>query len=327
MAETNIIKPTPTHVSVMLKEVITALAPKPGGVYVDGTLGSGGYTKAILDAAPCKTISIDRDPEAIRAASILMRDYTNRLHLAEGKFSDMESIVYREGSTLVDGVALDLGISSTQLNDSKRGFSFMRDGPLDMRMGANKLTAADIVNMSSEKELTTIIQKYGEEKRAKKIARNICIERNKTPIQSTSYLAKIIRKSIGPTSSPIDQATRTFQALRIAVNDEIGQLIRGLMAAERLLKTGGRLVVVSFHSLEDREVKSFMKLRSGTFSRGSRHEPISATKIPDPSFKLLFQGVQKPTSREVGANPRARSAKLRAAERTNTPAIKEEAAV
>tara|TARA_Y100001970_G_scaffold294367_1_gene451769 strand:- start:15717 stop:16703 length:987 start_codon:yes stop_codon:yes gene_type:complete len=315
---------TQTHIPVMLPEVIAILDPKPGGIYVDGTFGSGGYARAILDSTACKIIGIDRDPSAIAAARTMYDEYNGRLCLKEGRISDMEAIVNSETTEQVDGVALDLGVSSTQLNDRARGFSFILDGPLDMRMGRSEETAADIVNLRTEKDLIKILRNYGEERYAKRIALAICENRRKSPIRTTSQLAEIVRKVLSGKNSSIDQATRTFQALRIAVNDEINQLKCALIAAERLLKSGGRLAVVSFHSLEDREVKNFLKSRSGLSSRANRHIPEFATKMPDPSFNLISRGVYKPTSEEVATNPRARSARLRGAQRTCAAAISEE---
>jgi|TARA_Y100000814_G_scaffold132382_1_gene95751 16S rRNA (cytosine1402-N4)-methyltransferase len=309
------------HIPVMLQEVISAIAPKDKGTYLDGTLGAGGYTRAILETAKCNAICIDADPNALKIAGDLEKKYPRRIHLAIGNFADMEAIAASNGKKNFDGITLDLGISSTQLEDENRGFSFMRDGPLDMRMGNTSKTAADIVNFSSQEELEEIIRTYGEEKKARKITQAICKKRKKQSIHTTLELATIIRDSIGQPRNSIDSATRTFQALRIAVNDEIENLRNGLIAAERILKSGGRLAVVSFHSLEDREVKNFFRSRSGNNPNNNRHIPSSATKLPQPSLKLLFRGAQSPTEAEVKLNPRARSAKLRVAERTDSPLL------
>ena len=312
--------PPPTkHTPVMLAEVLAALAPRAGGIYVDGTFGAGGYTRAILDHAPCRAIGIDRDATAIAEGRALEEEFAGRLRLAHGRYSDMEALVGDDGGEGVDGIALDIGVSSMQIDEPARGFSFRHDAPLDMRMGQTGETAADIVNTRSEDELTRIIRDYGEERRARAVARAICQARGETPIATTGRLADIVRDTVHQGAARIDPATRTFQALRIAVNDELGELARGLAAAERLLRTGGRLAVVSFHSLEDREVKAFLKARAGETPRGSRHLPDVATNSPDPTFKLLFRGARKAGEAEVAANPRARSARLRAAERTSAP--------
>jgi 16S rRNA (cytosine1402-N4)-methyltransferase len=305
---------SPTHKPVLLKEVLDALSPRDGGIYVDGTFGRGGYSRAILEAAECRVIAIDRDPEAIAAGQDLIDSYSGRLDLIEGSFGDMQSLLAANGVVLVDGIALDLGVSSPQLDDAGRGFSFREDGPLDMRMAKSGRTAAEVVNALPEKELADVIWRYGEERRARQVARAIVAAREEQPIERTLALAEVVRKAVGKGKDKIDPATRTFQGLRIFVNDELGELERALEAAEKLLKPGGRLVVVSFHSLEDRIVKDFLRARSDAAPRGSRHLP--AATPPAPAFTLLKRGAVKPGDAEMNENPRARSARLRAAERT-----------
>jgi 16S rRNA (cytosine1402-N4)-methyltransferase len=312
------------HVPVMLTEVLDALAPRDGALYVDGTFGLGGYTRALLETAQCKVCGIDRDPQAIAAGAVLAAQHPGRLELFNGRFGDMERLLTARGVTQVDGVALDIGVSSPQIDEPARGFSFRNDGPLDMRMGTDGPTAADIVNTADEADLADIIERYGEERFARRIARAIVTARTQQPITRTVQLAEIVRGVVRRTADGIDPATRTFQALRIYVNDEIGELQRGLAAAERLLVPGGRLAVVSFHSLEDREVKSFLKRRSGGDESVSRHLPVRASRCA-PSFKLLTRRAVRPGDSETGSNPRARSARLRAAERTAAPSWMEAA--
>jgi len=315
---------TARRVPVMVAEVIEALAPRDGALYVDGTFGAGGYTLALLEAARCKVCGIDRDPQAIAAGAALAARHPGRLELFNGRFGDMERLLTARGVTQVDGVALDIGVSSPQIDEPARGFSFRLDGPLDMRMSADGPTAADIVNTAEEAELADIIERYGEERFARRIAHAIVAARAQMPITRTAQLAEIIRGVVRRASDSIDPATRTFQALRICVNDEIGELQRGLAAAERLLAPGGRLAVVSFHSLEDREIKSFLRRRSGGAGGVSRHLPAQA-KSRAPSFALLTRRAVRPGETEIANNPRARSARLRAAERTAAPAWMEAA--
>ncbi|WP_448202559.1 16S rRNA (cytosine(1402)-N(4))-methyltransferase RsmH [Azospirillum sp. sgz302134] len=316
--------PTPAspHIPVLLAEVVDALSPRDGGVYVDGTFGAGGYSRAILESADCRVWGIDRDPEAIERGRKLSAAYPGRLEIVEGRFGDMESLLAARGVESVDGVALDVGVSSPQIDEPERGFSFRFDGPLDMRMGRDGPTAADVVNTADEGELADIIFHYGEERMARRVARAIVAARKTAPIERTRQLAEIVR-SVVPKGKgdAIDPATRTFQALRIHVNDELGELRRGLAAAESLLKPGGRLAVVSFHSLEDREVKTFLKERSSPPPSPSRHTPSIAVDARAPSFRLLSRKPIVPTETESRHNPRARSARLRAAERTSAPAF------
>ncbi len=309
---------TMTHRPVMLREVLSALAPRDGAIMVDGTLGRCGYTLGLLDAAKCTVWGIDRDPAAIAEGEKVARAHPGRLHVVKGRFGEMDQLLEARGVAQVDGITLDLGVSSPQLDDAARGFSFRTDGPLDMRMGDDGPTAADILNELPEEELADIIFRYGEERHSRRIARAIVAARRVAPITRTLQLAEIVRGVVHRANDGIDPATRTFQALRIYVNDELGELQRGLVAAERLLRQGGRLAVVSFHSLEDREVKSFLRARAGAEDRGSRHLPARNTRAP--SFTLLSRRAIRPTEDECAANPRARSARLRAAERTSIPA-------
>jgi 16S rRNA (cytosine1402-N4)-methyltransferase len=319
------------HSPVLLTEVLKALSPVDQDVIVDGTFGAGGYTRAILEAANCKTYGIDRDPEAMVRGAALIAEYPDRLALLQGPFSGMEGLLAGEGVSKVSGVVLDLGVSSPQLDQAERGFSFRFDGPLDMRMSAAGQSAADVVNAFGLDELTEIIRNFGEERHARRVARAIVAARNEAPITRTLQLAELITEAMPPVRykkgqpvSRIHPATRTFQALRIFVNDEIGELRRGLVAAERLLGEGGRLVVVSFHSLEDREVKKFLQARSGFAPRPHRHSPASEVASAAASFELLKRGVTKPGEEEEQRNPRARSARLRAARRTAAPVWKME---
>jgi len=307
------------HEPVMLAEVIAALAPRDGGAYVDGTFGDGGYSRAMLDAANCTVWAIDRDDTAVARGRAMAADYAGRFTILHGCFGDMLTLLNAAGVALVDGIALDLGVSSMQLDQPERGFSFRADGPLDMRMGQTGSSAADIVNTLDETTLTDVIRQLGEERHARRVARAICAARREAPIESTGELADIVRRVVPRAKDGIDPATRTFMALRLHVNDELGELERGLRAAEQLLSPGGRLVVVSFHSLEDRIVKRFFQIRSGRGAGASRHAPF-ATEPPAPSFFPLERRPRRPSAREVEFNPRARSARLRAGERTEHPA-------
>lgn len=316
--------PAPGHVPVMLREVLEVLAPRTGAIYVDGTLGAGGYSRALLEAAECTVWALDRDPEAIARGKDLAERYPERLKLIEGCFGDMDRLIEARGGGAVDGVAFDLGVSSLQLDTAERGFSFQHDGPLDMRMSGpgdtQRPSAADVVNTLSEAELADIIRRYGEERQARRVARAIVAARRDRAITRTGELADVVRRVVRPGAAGRDPATRTFQAIRIYVNDEIGELHRGLGAAERLLAPGGRLAVVSFHSLEDREVKSFLRERSGARAGTPRHRPEPPSRSPRPSFEPAPGPARRPTAEECAANPRARSARLRAARRTPAPA-------
>jgi len=317
----------PIHTPVMLNEVVEALAPRADALYVDATFGAGGYTAAVLDAAPCMVLGIDRDPEACERAAELGRLYSGRLSVVRGAFGDMVALLAARGVERVDGVAMDLGVSSNQIEAAERGFSFRADGPLDMRMDPDRgLSAADVVNDSAEADLAQIIWAYGEERASRRIARAIVRAREDAPITRTAQLANIVHRVLPRARDGIDPATRTFQALRIHVNDELGELDRGLRAAEHLLHPGGRLCVVAFHSLEDRKVKTFLRSRGGAQPRPSRHVPdIDASDMPAPSFRLLHRRAIRPSAAEVSANPRSRSARLRAAERTAAPPLPEPA--
>jgi 16S rRNA (cytosine1402-N4)-methyltransferase len=303
------------HVPVMAREVVEALRPHDGGHYLDGTFGGGGYTAAILDRADCRVVAIDRDPEAIAAGRTLAERYAPRLTLIEGRFGDMAELLSAEGVREVDGVALDLGVSSRQFDQAERGFSFRAAGPLDMRMEKRGGSAADLVNDGDEKELADLIWRYGEERKSRRVARAIVERRRQKRIETTADLAEIVRRAVGPAArDESDPATRTFQALRIAVNDELGELERGLAAAEQVLAPGGRLAVVSFHSLEDRAVKEFVRTRSGRVPAPSRHAPTSG-RPPAATLRDLTRRPVVPSDAEVAANPRARSARLRVAEK------------
>ena len=308
-----------SHDPVLIDEVIAALQPRAGGKYVDGTFGAGGYSRALLDAADCKVWAIDRDPDVIHHAREIVTEYEGRLTVLKGRFGDMRPLLADQGVEAVDGIALDLGVSSIQLDDGERGFSFRSDGPLDMRQSRDGLSAADIVNETDESVLADIIFKYGEELQARRIARAIVAARSDVPLTRTTQLADIIRSVYrGGSKSKTDPATRTFQAIRIETNDELGELQRGLAASEILLAPGGRLAVVSFHSLEDRIVKQFFRNRSGTGESVSRHLPDVASAFAQKAFRLARRGAIKPSKAEINRNPRSRSARLRVAERLSS---------
>ncbi len=301
------------HIPVLLDEVVEALQPAPGRLIVDGTFGAGGYTRAFL-AAGASVVAFDRDPSVESFTATLDR---TRLRLVRGSFSLMVATL---GESTADGVALDLGVSSMQLDEADRGFSFLRDGPLDMRMGEDGPTAAQLVNEAPEAELIHIFRIFGEEPQARRIVAALARRRAEQPFERTVDLAEAVERAVGGRrGAKVHPATRVFQALRIAVNAELEELEAGLVAAERVLKAGGRLAVVTFHSLEDRIVKAFIAERSGRTPGGSRHAP-PAQPGPAPSFQMLFSGSRSPTEAEVAANPRARSARLRAAIRTAAPA-------
>jgi 16S rRNA (cytosine1402-N4)-methyltransferase len=302
------------HIPVLARRVIDWLAVKPGGLYVDATFGGGGYTRAILQTPDTRVIGIDRDRNAITDGASLVESAQGRLDLVEDRFSNLDAVL-GEGN-LADGIVFDLGVSSMQIDEAARGFSFRLDGPLDMRMGRDGPTAADIVARASERDLAAIIARLGDERRARAVARAIVTARSKRPVDSTRALVDIVESVVHAREGAIHPATRTFQALRIFVNEELAELTLGLAAAERALKPSGRLVVVAFHSLEDRIVKTFLAARSRT-PAGSRHRPELAA--PPPTFRVLTPRPQTPEPSELADNPRARSAKLRAAERTDAP--------
>ena len=305
-----------SHVPVMLAEVLHALRPRAGGVYADGTFGGGGYAEAILQAAACTLFAFDRDPDAIARGAALAARFPGRLHLIEARFGDMLDSLAARGVTGLDGVVLDLGVSSFQIDDPARGFSLRFDGPLDMRMEKQGPSAADLVNALPERELAELLWTLGEERASRRIARAIVAARAEAPITTTLRLAQIIHAVMPRDPSGQDSATRSFQALRIRVNDELGEIERGLDAAARLLAPGGRLIVVAFHSLEDRIVKRFMAEAAGRAPGASRHDPAALSHRPrTPRFALVTPRAIAPTAAEIAANPRARSAKLRALER------------
>jgi 16S rRNA (cytosine1402-N4)-methyltransferase len=307
----------PRHVPVLGREAVAMLQPRRGGIYLDATFGAGGYSRAILDVEGTRVIGIDRDQSAIAGGFDLVDRADGRLTLVEDRFSHLAEVCAAEGVAAVDGVVMDVGVSSMQLDQAERGFSFRLGGPLDMRMGHDGPTAADVIARASEADLANIIYIFGEERHSRAVARAIVAARKEAPITTTRALADIVSKVVRSKPGEIHPATRTFQALRIFVNEELDELHLALAAAERVLKPGGRLAVVSFHSLEDRIVKNFLVERSKS-GGGSRHLPEIAQAAP--SFVSLTKRPVTPGDDEISANPRARSAKLRAAERTAAPA-------
>ncbi len=307
-----------SHIPVMLDEVMQYLAPTQGEQHLDGTFGGGGYAAAIL-ATGCTLWAIDRDPDAIARGATLAAAYPGMLHLVQGGFGDMTALLNDRGVTALDGVVLDLGVSSYQIDDPNRGFSFRHDGPLDMRMARSGPTAADLVATLSEAELADTLYEYGGERLSRRIARAVVIARAQAPITTTGRLAEIIRAVVPKDKSGIDPATRSFQGLRIRVNDELGQIERALEQAAALLAPGGRLVVVSFHSLEDRLVKRFMTEASGRTPAPSRFDPRGLLERAVADFRLLTPRAIRPGDTETSANPRARSARLRALQRLGGP--------
>ncbi len=312
--------PAAPHIPVLLDEVMAALAPIAGGIFVDGTFGAGGYARALLERGAAQVIAIDRDPEALAAGAALAEASGGRLILVEGVFAELDRIAAAHAAGPVTGVVLDIGVSSMQIDQAGRGFSFLRDGPLDMRMAQAGPSAGDLVNRAGERGLADIIYHFGEDRAARRIARTIVAARAGEPITRTGQLAEIVAGCL-PRQRPgrIHPATRTFQALRIAVNDELGQLVLALEAAESVLAPGGRLVVVTFHSLEDRIVKRYFRIASGQAGQGSRHGP--ARRGPPPRY-LRPARAARPGEAEIALNPRARSARLRAAERTDAPPVR-----
>jgi len=305
------------HIPVMLKEVLGALAPSGGEVYLDGTYGGGGYARAILRAANCTLLGVDRDETAIARAHEVAA-IEPRLVPLLGKFGDLDDLANEAGFEALDGVVLDLGVSSFQLDQAQRGFSFMRDGPLDMRMGQSGPSAADVVNRMDEQGLANIIFRLGEETKSRRVARAITLRRKEQNFETTLDLAETVETALGGRrGAKTHPATKTFQAIRMFINDELGELARALVAAERLLKAGGRLVVVTFHSLEDRIVKNFLRERSGLMGGGSRHMPAAEAGAP-PSFKLASRKAL--SAEEARENARARSSRLRLGVRTDVPA-------
>jgi 16S rRNA (cytosine1402-N4)-methyltransferase len=307
----------PRHIPVLGRQAVEMLKPRNGGIYVDATFGAGGYSVVLLAAANTRVIGIDRDRTAIAGGFDLVDRSDGRLTLVEDRFSNLAEVCASQGFALVDGVVMDVGVSSMQLDEADRGFSFRLGGPLDMRMGHDGPTAADVVAKASEADLANIIYIFGEERHSRSVARAIVAARKEAPILTTRQLADIVGKVVWSKPGEIHPATRTFQGLRIFVNQELDELHLALSAAERVLKPGGRLVVVSFHSLEDRIVKNFVSDR-GKAGGGSRHLPETAKAAP--SFAILTKRPVTPDDAEIAVNPRARSAKLRAAERTDASA-------
>ncbi|MCL2469464.1 MAG: 16S rRNA (cytosine(1402)-N(4))-methyltransferase RsmH [Alphaproteobacteria bacterium] len=310
---------TDAHTPVMLEQVLEALAVKTGGLYVDSTFGRGGYTRGILERGAGCVHAIDRDPEALEAGAAMVEKYGQRLVLHHGNFSAMDQLIGKAGA--VDGIALDLGVSSPQLDEAARGFSFQKDGPLDMRMdqSSEHPTAADLLNTTSEAKLADIFYHYGQERYARRVAHRIVERRQKAPFESTQDFAQLVRSCVPSSKDGLDPATRCFQALRIAVNDELSALEDGLLASLSLLKPQGRLAVVSFHSLEDRRVKNFMRHYAKGAQNTSRHTPGAMADKPQPALlAILSRKAEVPSAQEIRLNPRARSARLRVAMRLDT---------
>lgn len=304
-----------SHLPVLRDEAVALLSPRAGARYLDGTFGGGGYARAILDVADCTLFAIDRDPAAIARGVELARSYPGRLKVFEGRISKILNILATEGVQSLDGAVFDLGVSSYQIDDAARGFSFRQNGPLDMRMGGAGMTAAALVNTAPESKLADILYEFGEEKASRRIAKAIIDRRRIERFETTADLAGVIRSVVRPDKSGIDPATRSFQALRIAVNDELGDIESALIQAADMLTPGGRLVVVSFHSLEDRIVKRFFAAASGRAPGVSRHDPAGLQAGHAPHFKLLTARPVTAAEAELRANPRSRSARLRAMER------------
>jgi 16S rRNA (cytosine1402-N4)-methyltransferase len=304
-----------SHIPVLRDEAITLLNPRENGVYLDGTFGGGGYARTILEAARCTLWAIDRDPAAIARGAALAAAHPGRLHLVEARISEILHLLNQGGVHALDGAVFDLGVSSYQIDDPARGFSFRADGPLDMRMGKDGISAAMLVNTLSESDLADILFSFGEEKASRRIAKSIVERRREKNFETTADLAGVIRSIVRPDKSGIDPATRSFQALRIAVNEELADIAAALTQAASILAPGGRLVVVSFHSLEDRIVKRFFAAASGRGAGASRHDPARLLAVEKPKFRLITGSPITVSAAEARKNPRARSAKLRAMER------------
>jgi len=309
---------TPAHIPVLLDPIMAAISPVRG-VWLDGTFGAGSYTRALLDAGAARVLAVDRDPDVFLRAERWAAQYGERLLLVAGEFGQLDLLAEQNGAVLLDGVVLDIGVSSMQIDQAERGFSFAKDGPLDMRMSQSGMSAADIVNNLPEKTIADILYQYGEERASRRIARRIVAERGEHPFETTLALARIIESCLPrPKPGQPHSATRSFQALRIAVNDELRQLVDGLVAAERALRPGGILAVVTFHSLEDRIVKRFIQTRSGAGPRGNRFQPEISPQ--EPGFERMNRKAISPDEVEISTNPRARSARLRMARRLEAPA-------
>lgn len=304
-----------SHISVLRDEAVAALQPADGGVYLDGTFGGGGYARAILEAASCRLYAVDRDPDAVARAQEMVVAYSGRFEIMPGRISEISEMLAARQAPALDGAVFDLGLSSYQIDDPSRGFSFRQDGPLDMRMGRDGRDAATIVNLCAESELADILFKYGDEKAARRVAKVIAERRKVQKFATTADLASVIRSVVRPDKSGIDPATRSFQALRIVVNEELSDIEAALEQAAAALKQGGRLVVVSFHSLEDRIVKHFFAGSAGRVPAASRHDPAGLKPVEAPRFKLVTKSPVVPGLAEIRANPRARSAKMRVMER------------
>ncbi len=308
---------SPAHIPVLLEPIMAAIAPV-NGVWLDGTFGAGGYTRALLDAGAARVLAVDRDPDVFQRAERWAAQYGERLVMIAGEFGQLDMLADQHGALPLDGVVLDIGVSSMQIDEADRGFSFAKDGPLDMRMSQTGKSAADIVNGADEKLLADILYQYGEERASRRIARRIVNDRKAGPITTTAQLTKLVESCLPrPKPGQVHPATRSFQALRIAVNDELRQLVDGLIAAENALKPGGILAVVTFHSLEDRIVKRFLAARSGAGPRGNRFAPELEMDLP--RFERLSRKAIGPSDDEMAENPRARSAKLRMARRLVAP--------
>ncbi|MBS0185555.1 MAG: 16S rRNA (cytosine(1402)-N(4))-methyltransferase RsmH [Proteobacteria bacterium] len=312
------------HIPVMVSEVLSFLDPKENEIYVDGTFGGGGYSSRILQKEKTHVIAIDRDKEVEKFAEELEKKYAGRFQFVRNNFSEIENVVFQKNILHVHGVVFDLGVSSPQIDNAERGFSFQKEGPLDMRMDKTGFSAYEVVNTATEEMLADIFYHYGDETKSRRIARAILKARLQKPLQTTSDLVRVIHSVMGAKSGKIDSATRVFQALRIYVNDEIGSLKKGLEGALKVLSPGGRLVIVTFHSLEDRIVKEFFQVQSGkSKNSSSRHSPFFSNKSHQPTLHLLTPKALKPQESEIFQNPRARSAKLRAALRTMAPSFSE----
>ncbi len=304
------------HNPVMLNEMLSYLNPKDGGVYVDATFGAGGYSKAILEKANCKIYAIDRDPNVKKIVADLAEKFPGRIEFVFGCFGNIRQLLKDKEVDKIDGLVLDIGVSSMQLDNAERGFSFKQDGPLDMRMSSVGMTAEDVVNSMKEAELADVIYEFGGEKKSRQVAKAIVTARGKNRITTTKQLADIVRSVVSAGGQKIDPATRTFQALRIYINDELGELLRALEASENLINLGGRVVVVTFHSLEDGIVKKFFRDKSGVSESFSRHFIVANENKPKAQiFSLVNKKVILPSEKEINENVRARSAKMRVAER------------